>query len=61
MMAVTETCGECGAQVTAPEGDWNTVQAPALHQWEQQHLEEVHGDDGDRDKIVFSSDLDLDQ
>jgi hypothetical protein len=58
-MAVTETCGECGAKRTAPEGDWNTVQAPALARWEREHLDEVHGDDEDRDKIMFGSDLDL--
>jgi hypothetical protein len=45
----------------SPEGDWNTVQAPALAQREQRHLDEVHGDDDGRDKIVFTSDVNLRQ
>ena len=43
MPARTYTCGECGASKTFPDGDWNTVQAPAVGEWERQHEQDAHG------------------
>lgn len=37
------TCGDCGASVTIPDGDWNDFRAPALREWESQHADEIHG------------------
>ena len=43
MAARTDTCGECGASKTIPDGDWNTVQRPAIQEWERQHEQAEHG------------------
>lgn len=38
----TATCGECGAATIIPDGDWNTVQALAVGEWQREHEVEVH-------------------
>jgi len=38
----TETCGECGASRTFPDGDWNQVQSPAVSAWEHEHTLDAH-------------------
>lgn len=38
----TATCGEDGSKTTLPDGDWNTVQQPALQTWEHRHGQEAH-------------------
>src|ERR1035438_8012789 len=43
MPARTDTCGECGTSMTFPDGDWETVQAPAIKEWERQHEQDAHG------------------
>lgn len=43
MPARTDTCGECGASQTFADGDWNTVQAPAIGVWERRHEQDAHG------------------
>ncbi len=29
--------------MTFPDGDWDTVQAPAINGWERQHEQDAHG------------------
>jgi len=43
MPARTDTYGECGASETLPDGDWNTVHAPAIEAWQSQHEHDAHG------------------
>ncbi|MEP7024180.1 MAG: hypothetical protein ABJB47_10340 [Actinomycetota bacterium] len=50
------TCGECGASVTIPDGDWNDFQKPAAENWERQHAEEIHGGD-DSFAVAMEPDL----
>jgi hypothetical protein len=37
-------CGECGANITVPDGDWNSFQAPRIAEWEEEHTQ-LHGDE----------------
>jgi len=39
----TETCGDCGASKTFPDGDYELVQRPAIAAWEHQHERDAHG------------------
>jgi hypothetical protein len=41
----TAQCGECGASTRIPDGDWNTVQAPAIADWQHEHEAQAHGGD----------------
>jgi len=42
MPARTVTCGDCGAKMVFPAGDWNTVQSPAISSWQDQHEQDAH-------------------
>ena len=39
----TVTCGECRASKKIPDADWNTVQAPAVDEWQHEHEAQAHG------------------
>jgi hypothetical protein len=46
MPSTKVTCGECGVSETFPDGDWATVQEPAVAAWQEQHeLDEHDGDE----------------
>ncbi|MDP9841173.1 hypothetical protein J2853_000384 [Streptosporangium lutulentum] len=53
---MTHKCAECGASTVIPFGDWNTIQAPAIAAWDDQHSAEAHGGQ----PIVASTDMVLD-
>ena len=38
----TETCGDCGASKTFPDGDWNAVQSPAVRAGSGEHTVDAH-------------------
>ena len=42
-MPLTLTCGECGASTRIADGDWETVQAPAIQAWIRKHDLDAHG------------------